>query len=349
MRMATIGNSSQKPEKTFVIPAPEDANKETRMKKFTLMLSILLSTTAMVLAASGYHLLKKIPVGGQGSWDYLSVDEANRRVYVSHETQVDVLDPDSANVIGKIPNTLGVHGIAIAPELGRGFTSNGGAATVTIFDLKTLGPILQVPTGKKPDAIVYDPASGRVFAMNGGSNSSTAINAATGKVAGTIDLGGGPEFATADGAGNVFVNLEDENLVLRIDSRGLTVKNRWPLAPCERPSSMAIDPANHRLFIGCRSKVMAVVDAETGKVITTLPIGDHVDASAFDSSTGLIFNSTGEGVIDVFHQDSPDAYSPVARIPTHPGSKTMALDSKTHQLFVPENESGSLGILVFGK
>jgi YVTN family beta-propeller protein len=237
----------------------------------------------------------------------------------------------------------------IAPELGRGFTSNGGAGTVTVFDLKTLGPIVQVPTGKKPDAIVYDPATSRVFAMNGGSNSSTAIDAATGKVAGTIDLGGGPEFATADGAGNVFVNLEDESLVLRIDSRGLTVKDRWPLAPCERPSSMAIDPANHRLFIGCRSKVMAVVNAETGKVITTLPIGDHVDASAFDSSTGLIFNSTGEGTVDVFHQDSPDQYSPVARIPTHSGSKTMALDPKTHQLFVPANESGSFGVLVFGK
>jgi YVTN family beta-propeller protein len=347
--MATIGSSSPKPEKTFAIPAPEAANKETRMKRFTLTLSILLSTTAVALAASEYHLLKKIPVGGQGSWDYLSVDEANRRVYVSHETQVDVLDPDSANVMGKIPNTLGVHGIAIAPELGRGFTSNGRGDTVTIFDLKTLTPIAQVPTGKKPDAIVYDPASSRVFAMNGGSNNSTAIDAATGKVVGTIDLGGGPEFATVDGAGNVFVNLEDENLVLRIDSRGLTVKDRWPLAPCERPSSMAIDKVNHRLFIGCRSKVMAVVNAETGKVITTLSIGDHVDASAFDPSTGLVFNSTGEGTVDVFHQDSPDQYSPVARISTHPGSKTMALDQKTHQLFVPANESGSFDVLVFGK
>lgn len=318
------------------------------MRKFMLATTILLSTALAALATSGYHLLKKIPVGGQGSWDYLTIDEANRRVYVSHETQVDVLDPDSANVIGKITNTLGVHGIAIAPELGRGFTSNGGAGTVTIFDLKTLAPIVQVPTGKKPDAIVYDPATSRVFAMNGGSNSSTAIDAATGKVAGTIDLGGGPEFATADGAGNVFVNLEDENLVLRIDSRALIVKDRWPLAPCERPSSMAIDRANHRLFIGCRSKVMAVVNAETGTVITTVPIGDHVDASAFDSFTGLIFNSTGEGTVDVFHEDSPDHYSPVARIPTHPGSKTMALDPKTHQLFVPANESGSFGVLVFG-
>ncbi len=318
------------------------------MKKIIVMLAIVLGTVAAALAASAYHLLKTIPVGGQGSWDYLSIDEVNRRLYVSHETQVEVLDPDSKMVVGKISNTLGVHGIAIAPELGRGFTSNGAAASVTIFDLKTLKQLAQVPTGKKPDAIVYDPASRRVFVMNGGNNNSTVIDASTGKVMGTIDLGGGPEFATANSSGDVFVNLEDESLVLRIDSRGLTVKNRWPLAPCERPSSMAIDRANHRLFIGCRSKVMAVLNAETGVVITTLPIGDHVDASAFDPPTGLIFNSTGEGSVDVFHQDSPDQYSLVTRIPTCPGSKTMALDLKTHQLFVPANESGNFGVLVFG-
>jgi len=327
----------------------EVANEETLMKKFMLTPVVLLITIAAAFSASGYHLLKTIPVGGQGSWDYLSIDEANRRVYVSHETQVDVLDADSANVVGKITNTLGVHGIAIAPELNRGFTSNGRSNTVTIFDLKTLSPVAQVPTGKKPDAIVYDPATSRVFSMDGGSNSSTAIDARTGTVAGTIDLGGGPEFATADGTGNVFVNLEDESLVLRIDSRALAVKDRWPLAPCEHPSSMAIDRTNHRLFIGCRSKVLAIVNAETGKVIATFPIGDHVDASAFDPSTGLIFNSTGEGTVDVFHQDSPDQYSVVARIPTHPGSKTMALDQKTHQLFVPANESGRFGVMVFGK
>lgn len=319
------------------------------MKRYMLTCAILLGAVTGGLAASGYRLLKTIPVGGQGSWDYLSIDETNRRLYVSHETKVDVLDLDSANVIGKIPNTLGVHGIAIAPELGRGFTSNGKTDTVTIFDLKTLMPIAQVSTGKKPDAIVYDPITSRVFVMNGVGNSATAIDAATGKVAGTIDLGAGPEFAAADSLGNVFVNLEDKNVVLRIDSRGLRIADRWPLAPCEHPSSMAIDRANHRLFIGCRSHVMAVVNAETGKVITTLPIGDHVDASAFDPATGLIFNSTGEGAVDVFHQDSPNEYSFVARIPTHPGSKTMALDSKTHQIFVPANDSGSFGILVFGR
>jgi DNA-binding beta-propeller fold protein YncE len=299
-------------------------------------------------AAAGYHLLRTITVGGAGGWDYLTVDEPGRRVFVSHETQVEVIDLASNSVSAKIPGTPGVHGIALAQEEGRGFVSNGRASTVTIFDLKTLVAISQVPTGKKPDAIVYDPWTHRVFAMNGGGDSSTVIDAASGKVVGTIALGGGPEFATADGSGNVFVNLEDQSLALRIDAQNLTVKNRWPLAPCERPSSMAIDRANHRLFIGCRSKVMAVVNSENGNVIVTLPIGDHVDASAFDAATGLVFNSTGEGTIDVFHQDSPDKYTAVQRIPTHAGSKTMALDAKTHQLLVPSNASGSLQILQFG-
>jgi len=308
----------------------------------------VLFTIVAAFAAAGYHLLRTIPVGGAGGWDYLTVDEPGRRLFVSHETQVEVIDLASNSVSGKIPDTPGVHGIALAPEAGRGFVSNGQASTVTIFDLKTLAPISQVPTGKKPDAIVYDPSTHRVFAMNGGGDSSTVIDAATGKVVGMIELGGGPEFATADGSGNVFVNLEDQSVVLRIDAQNLTVKNRWPLAPCERPSSMAIDRASHRLFIGCRSKVMAVVDSDNGNVIVTLPIGDHVDASAFDPATGLIFNSTGEGTIDVFHEDSPDKYTAVQRIPTHAGSKTMALDAKTHQLLVPSNASGTFQILLFG-
>lgn len=234
-----------------------------------------------------------------------------------------------------------------SPE-GRGFVSDGRANAVTIFNLKSLAVIARVPAGTKPDAIVYDPSTHRVFAMNGGSSTSTAIDAATGKVIGTIDLGGGPEFTVADGTGNIFVNLEDESETLRIDARALTVTNRWPLAPCERPSSLAIDRANHRLFVGCRSRVMAVVNAENGKVIVTLPIGDHVDASAFDPGTGLIFNSTGEGTVDVFLEDTPDKFSAVERIPTHAGSKTMALDSRTHQIFVPSNESGKFQVLLFG-
>lgn len=314
-----------------------------------LTLLSLAPATVAAPPSDSYSVIKKIPIPGQGSWDYLTVDEAARRLYVSHGTQVEVIDVDSGAIVGSIPNTPGVHGIAIAPELGRGFVSNGQPATVTIFDLKTLKPIADVPTGKKPDAIIFDPATSRVFAFNGGGNSATAIDAATGKVAGTVDLGGGPEFAAADGNGFVYNNLEDESLVLKIDSRKLTVDKRWPTAPCASPSSMAMDRANHRLFLGCRSKVMAVMNADTGQVITTLPIGDHVDATAFDPETKLIFNSNGEGTITVIRQDSPDKYSVVQTVKTLPRAKTLAQDPKTHQLFLSTEESGQFEVLVVGK
>ncbi|HXC43371.1 MAG TPA: YncE family protein [Candidatus Dormibacteraeota bacterium] len=323
------------------------------MRKCRLPPAIFLIPICAVLAvaanAGGYSVTKKIPIPGQGSWDYLTVDEGARRLYVSHGTQVEVLDIDSLNVTGNIPKTPGVHGVAIAPESGRGFVSNGQTSNVTIFDLKSLKPIGDVPTGQKPDAIIYDSATSRVFAFNGGSNSATAIDAATGKVVGTVDLGGGPEFAAADGKGFVFDNLEDENLVLKINARELKVEQRWPTAPCTSPSSMAMDRANRRLFIGCRSKVMAVLDADTGKVITTLPIGDHVDATAFDPETKLVFNSNGEGTITVIHQDSPDMYSIVETVKTAPRAKTMALDPKTHRLFLSTTENGQFEVLVVGK
>jgi DNA-binding beta-propeller fold protein YncE len=344
-----IGNFCPKQGRRFTIPARvrvgshtiHSDKSEAALKKWLILFACVLVTIGASFAAASYRLLRTIPVGGTGGWDYLTVDEPGQRLFVSHETQVEVIDLASNSVNGKIANTPGVHGIALAEDAGRGFISNGQASTVTVFDLKTLAPISQVPTGKKPDAIVYDPSTHRVFAMNGGSDSSTVIEAVSGKVVGTI-------AAVADGLGNVFVNLEDQNEALRIDARDMTVKNHWPLAPCERPSSMAIDRAQHRLFIGCRSKVMAVVNSDNGSVIVTLPIGDHVDASAFDAATGLVFNSTGEGTIDVFHQDSPDKYSAVQRIPTHAGSKTMALNSKTHELLVPSNASKTFQILLFG-
>ncbi len=299
--------------------------------------------------SGGYSIVKKIPIPGQGSFDYLTVDEAARRLYVSHGTQVEVIDVDSLAIVGNIPNTQGVHGVAIAPDQGRGFVSDGKTSTVTVFDLKTLKSIADVQTGQKPDAIIFDPATSRVFAFNGGSNSATAIDAASGKVAGTVDLGGGPEFAAADGNGFVYNNLEDESLVLKIDSRKLTVEKRWPTAPCASPSSMAMDRANRRLFLGCRSKVMAVMNADTGQVITTLPIGDHVDATAFDEATKLIFNSNGEGSVTVIRQDGPDKYSVVETVQTLPRAKTMALDPKTHRLFLSTVEAGQFEVLVVGK
>ena len=325
------------------------------MKVSFVLISVFISalslnlSTASAQTTSGYHITKKIPIAGQGGWDYLTVDEGARQLYVSHGTRVEVLDVDSGEIIGKIEKTPGVHGIAIAAELGRGFISNGQSSTVTIFDLKTLKAISEVPVGKKPDAIIYDPATSRVFAFNGGSNSATAIQAADGKVAGTVDLGGGPEFAVADGAGYVYDNLEDESLVLKINAKSLKVEQRWPTAPCASPSSIAMDRPNRRLFVGCRSKVMAVMNADTGKVITTLPIGDHVDATAFDADSRLIFNSNGEGTITVIHQDSPDKYSVVENVKTLPKAKTLALDPKTHRLFLSTAEAGQFEVLVVGR
>jgi DNA-binding beta-propeller fold protein YncE len=323
------------------------------MRSNVLCLAVISLLSCALFAApapsGGYSVIKKIPLPGTGSWDYLTVDEAARRLYVSHGTQVEVLDIDSLTVVGSIPKTPGVHGVALAPETGRGFVSNGQANNVTIFDLKTLKAISDVPAGQKPDAIIYDPATSRVFAFNGGSNSATAIDAAAGKVAGTVDLGGGPEFAAADGKGYVYDNLEDESLVLKINASDLKVEQRWPTAPCSSPSSMAMDRANRRLFLGCRSKVLAVLNADTGKVITTLPIGDHVDATAFDTETRMIFNSNGEGTVTVIHQDDPDKYSVVETVKTAPRAKTMALDPKTHRLFLSTAENGQFEVLVVGQ
>ena len=307
----------------------------------------LFSGTAM--AQSGYTILQKIVIPGTGGWDYLNVDESARRLYISHGTQVEVVDIDAKSIVGTLPGTPGVHGIALAPELGRGFTSNGQASTVTIFDLKTLKKIADVPTGKKPDAIIFDPATSQVFAFNGDGESATVISAADGKVAGTIPLGGGPEFAVADGKGYIYNNLEDKSEVLKIDARKRTVEQRWPAAPCEAPSAMAMDRANHRLFIGCRSRIMAVIDSDSGKVVAALPIGDHVDAAAFDEDSRLVFFSNGEGTISVIHQDSADKYSAVETVKTLPRAKTMAMDPKTHQLFLSTAEAGQFEVLVVGK
>ena len=299
--------------------------------------------------STGLKILQKIPIPGLGSWDYLTVDESARRLYVSHGTQVEVLDVDSGAIVGKIPDTPGVHGIALAPELGRGFISNGKSSTVTIFDLKNLKTLDSVRTGKDPDAILYEPSTSRVFAFNGNGNSATVISAADGKVVGTVELGGGPEFAVSDGAGYVFNNLEDESMVVKIDARSLKVEQRWPTAPCKSPSSMAMDRPTRRLFIGCRSKVMAVMNADNGEIIATLPIGDHVDATAFDPDSHLVFNSNGEGTITVIRKDDPDKYSFVETVRTVPRAKTMALDLKTHRLFLSTAEKGQFEVLVVGK
>ncbi len=317
-------------------------------KRFTLLtilgslaVTIIFSAVAFLGAAtpppagSGYHVIKTIPVGGDGGWDYVYVDSDARRVYVSCGTHVVVVDADTYAVVGDIPDTQGVHGIAIAPGLGRGFTSNGRADSVTIFDLKTLKPIGTAKTDGNPDAILYEPVAKRVFTFNGRGKNATAINAADGSIAGTIPLNGKPEFAAADGKGTIYVNNEDTSDLYHLDAQSLKELHHWPLAPCKSPSGLAMDVANRRLFSVCDEKVMAIVNADTGKVVATPTICEGPDAAGFDPSTGYAFASCGDGNLTVIHEDSPDKFTVVENVPTRRSARTMGLDLKTHNIFLP--------------
>ena len=289
---------------------------------------------------SGYHLLKTYKLGGEGGWDYLSMDPDTRRLYISRGTHVIVIDADSGKVVGDIPDTPGVHGIALVPSLNRGYISNGRSNNVTVFDLAKLTTVDHIDVGKNPDAIIYDPGSNRVFTMNGGSNDASAIDVISGKVVGTIPLGGRPEFAAADGQNHVYVNLEDKSEEVEIDSDGLRVTHHWPIKGCEEPSGLAIDRENRRLFAGCHNQVMAVMDATNGFVLTTLPIGKGVDANTFDPSTKLAFSSNGEGTLTVVHEDTPFKFTVVEQVPTQRGARTMALDTKTHNVYLVTADFG---------
>jgi len=304
------------------------------------VISVSLAAVTLAAAAPGYHVIKTYKIGGEGFWDYLTADASARRLYISRGTHVIVLDLDSGKSIGEIADTPGVHGIALAPELGRGFTSNGREGTVSIFDIKNLGLISKVKVGENPDAILYDPASKRVFTFNGRSHDSSAIDAASGKVLGTIPLDGKPEFAASDAKGEIFVNIEDKSELVAIDPNKLDVKAKWPLAPCTEPSGLSIDRKHRRLFVGCDNKMMAVVDADSGKVLATPAIGEGVDATAFDDETNLAFASCGEGVLTVVKEDSPEKFSVAENVKTQQGARTMALDSKTHNVFVVTAEFG---------
>lgn len=291
-------------------------------------------TVAVAKGGPGYKVVNTYKLGGDGGWDYLIADSEARRLYISRATHVMVIDLDSGKSVGDIADTPGVHGIALAPEFSRGFTSNGREGTVSIFDLRTLATISKVKAGDNPDCIIYDPATKRVFAFNGRSQDATAIDASSGTVLGTIKLDGKPEFATSGGNGEVFVNIEDRSELTAIDANKLEVKAKWPLAPCEEPSGLSMDRKNRRLFAGCDNKMMAVVNADTGKVLTTLPIGEGVDATAFDDETGLAFASCGEGVLTVVKEEPPDKFSMAESVPTQAGARTMALDSQTHNAYV---------------
>jgi DNA-binding beta-propeller fold protein YncE len=319
----------------------------TRIAFSSLLVAFLASViravepTPPAAPPSGYRVLRQITVGGEGGWDYAFADSEARRLYVSHGTRVLVFDLDTEKPVGEIPDTPGVHGIAICADLHRGFTSNGAAASVTIFDTRTLAKIGSVQTtGENPDAILYDPASRRVFTFNGRSSNATSIDVATGKATGTIALGGKPEFAVSDGAGRVYVNLEDRSELLELDPRALQVRNRWPLAPCEEPTGLSLDARKRRLFVGCHNRLMAVVDADRGRVLTTLPIGQGVDAAAFDPGTSLAFASNGDGSLTIVHEDGPDTFRVVENVATRRGARTMAIDLKTHRVYLPTADFG---------
>jgi YVTN family beta-propeller protein len=318
-------------------------NLSKRFGLFASLLLIFFQSTALeaqTKPASAYHIVNRFKLGGEGGWDYLTIDPQARRLYVSHATHVMVLDADSGAVVGDIPDTSGVHGIAIVEDEGKGYTSNGRTSTVTVFDLKTLKTLKTIPVGKNPDAIIYDAASKRVFTMNGASKDVTAIDVKTDTVVGTVALGGRPEFAVTDERGHVFVNLEDKSAIAEFDSRKLAVEANWPIAPAEEPSGLAFDRKHRRLFSVGSNKLMAVVNADTGKVVTTVPIGEGVDAAGFDPETGLAFSSNGEGTLTVIHEDSPDKFTVLENAATQRGARTMALDPKTHQVYLVTAEFG---------
>jgi DNA-binding beta-propeller fold protein YncE len=302
---------------------------------------LFLTAAIAVGASSGFHVTDRIKAGGEGGWDYLTVDSAAHRLYVSHSTHVVVIDTEANKVVGDIPDTKGVHGIAVAPELGRGYTSNGGSNNVTIFDLKTLKMIGQVATGQNPDSVRYDSVSGRVFTFNGRSNDSTAIDAKGGTVLGTIPMGGKPEFSVADGKGRIYVNIEDTSEIAEIDTRALKVTKRYSLAPCDGPSGLAIDTANRRLFSVCGNNVMVVSDPDTGKVIATPPIGAGSDGAGFDPGLGLAFSSNGgAGTLTVVRQTG-GKYEVQENVPTQRGSRTMTVDPATHKVYLSAAEYGA--------
>ena len=317
-------------------------------------------------ASPSYHLITKIPVGGEGGWDYLTVDSGAHRLYVTRGTHVMVIDTEKNALVGDIPNTPGVHGVAIASALGRGYTSNGRENTVTVFDLKTLKEIQRVPVGKNPDAILFDPATKRVFTYNGSSNDITALDALSGKVLGTIPVGGKPEFCATDEKGTIFANIEDTSEILAIDAIALKVKSRWPIAPVEEPSGLAFDRAHHHLFAVGGNEKMAVVDSVTGKMLGSPTIGKGPDAAVFDPTYGLAISSNGQdGTMTLVRADSKQKFVPVGTVATQRGARTMTIDPKTHRLYLiaasfkqpaageapqrrPAMEPNSAVILVYG-
>ena len=296
------------------------------------ILAVLLVTVPLfavpAFAQKQFQITNRVKLGGEGFWDYLTYEQGAHRLFITRGTHVMVVNTKSLKVTGDIPDLSGIHGVTLAPELRRGFVSNGGDNTVTIFDLKTLKKLDSVKVGERPDAILYEPFSKDVFTFNARSHDLTAIDAATSKVVGTVPMDGRPEFPASDGAGKLYVTMEDKSEIAEVDVKNLKVLDTWPTAPCEEPSALAFDVAHHRLFAGCHNRMMAVVDSDSGKVITTVPIGEGVDAGRFNPRTQEVFMSCGEGVLTIIHEDSPDKYTVKQNLATVKGARTMALDQE---------------------
>lgn len=293
-------------------------------------------------AQSHYKIVNKFHIEGNGGWDYISVDETNSRIYVSHATVAQAIDIKTGKLIGTIPDTKGIHGIAFAPALNKGFTSNGRDSSVTVFNLKTLAVITKIKvTGKNPDAILFDPFSQKVFTFNGGSSNATVIDAKDNKVVATITLDGKPEFPATDGKGTIFVNIEDKSKISVIDAKTLKVTKSWSIAPGEEPSGLALNNQSHRLFSVCSNKLIVITDAETGKVVTTLPIGDRCDGVAFDPEYRRAYSSNGEGTITVVQEEDANRFKVLETINTQKGARTIAVDKETHHLYLPTAEFGT--------
>ena len=305
-----------------------------------ILLGLVGVAGAQEIGKSGYKILQRVSLPGDGGYDFLSIDSDNRRVYITHNNSVQVMDADSLKLIGTVENVPHPHGVVFLPELGKGYATSGDPGSVVVFDLKTFKRLSEIPASKDADVIIYDEPSGKVITFNGDSKNCTVIDPKTDKAVKTVDLGEGPEVAVSDGQGHLYDNLETASMVIKMDAKTMKVLKKWPLAPGESPSGLSMDLENNRLFSGCHNKLLVVMNAKTGKVVQALPIGDHVDGTAFDPASGNVFSSNGEGTLTVIHEDSPDKYSLVENLPTEPGAKTLALDAKTGRIFLTVAKRG---------
>ena len=311
------------------------------MKKTTIAFAALLALNTVNADAkkSGYHVAANYSVSGNGGWDYITVDPVGNGLYVSHGTQVNILNKQTGDSIGMIPNTMGVHGIALVQDLKKGYTSNGQLNTVSVFDLNSFKVTGAIKTGEKPDAIMYDAFSKKVYVCNGRSNDLTVIDPATNTVVTTVALGGKPETAVSDGAGKLYINIEDKSEIVVVNTATYEVEKRWTIGSVKEPSGLAIDNKTHRLFAGCDNKVLIVLDATNGKVVKELPIGEGCDGVVFDPGTHCIFSANGEsGTVTIIDEEQANKYTVLENLPTRKTARTICVDESTHKVYMPSGE-----------